>query len=214
MRYLCCSRLTLAFLCLCLSACSTTLKSPQAVNLPRDSEARLSHDPAAPALLGTSSDGESDEALANGCVHAWRTALSGKEKESMAELKALDKRYPRAITIKFMMGQVEARCGKKKESVEYFRQAVTKSRFNSMYLFKLAESLRTTGDAQEAIIRYRELIKLNPEFAPGRIGLAKALYDEDQNSREAREQLRAALDLEPDNRDARAFARQLKLVVK
>lgn len=214
MRYLCCSRLTLAFLCLCLSGCSTTLKSPNTVDLQAGSESRLSHDPAAPALLGTGSDGESDEALSNGCVHAWRTALSGNEEESMAELRALDKRYPKAITIKFMMGQVEARCGKKKEAVEYFRQAVTKSRFNSMYVFKLAESLRTTGDAQEAIVRYRELIKLNPEFAPGRIGLARALYDEDQNSREARGQLKKVLDLEPDNRDARAFARQLKLVVK
>lgn len=200
--------------CLLLSACSTHVNTPVAGLPNSEIDARLKNDPAAPQLLPDTTDGEKDVALSEGCVQAWRKALAGDEAGAMKQLKELDKRYPHAVTVKFMMGQVEDKCGKKKEAAEYYRQAVGKSRFNSMYLFKLAESLRTAGNVKEAIPHYRELIALNPEFAAARVGLAQCLWKSDKASQEARQQVERALDLDPKNKQALALSQELHISVK
>src|SRR6266404_8209843 len=110
------------------------------------------HEASSAVKIGESAiDQEAEEALSEGCVAAWRKALKGDEPGAMKQLQDLDKRYPKAITVKFMMGQVEEHSGKKAQAIKYYQDAVEKSSFNSMYLYKLAESLRTTGNARGAV---------------------------------------------------------------
>jgi tetratricopeptide (TPR) repeat protein len=141
-------------------------------------------------------------AVSDGCLHAWRTAIAGNEKKAMAELKDLIKKYPGTSTIYFMMGQVEDKFGKKKEAVKYYQDAIGNSKFNAIYLFKLAESLRTGGDAKAAIEKYREMLKLSANFAPAHLGLAKALFVLDPHSSEALDHIKLVLDQEPENPEA------------
>jgi tetratricopeptide (TPR) repeat protein len=197
-----------------LTSCSGQIHTPVSGLSGGGIDARLRNDPAAPQLLPDTTDGEKDAALSEGCVEAWRKALKGDEAGAMKQLQELDKRYPQAVTVKFMMGQVADHSGKKKQAAEYYRQAVGKSRFNSMYLFKLAESLRTAGNVKEAAPRYRELIALNPDFVPARVGLAECLWKSDKTSQEARQQVQKALELDPKNQKALELSQELRLVVK
>lgn len=73
-----------------------------------------------------------------------------------------------------------------------------------MEVFKLAESLRATDKANDAIPYYREIVLANPKFAPGQLGLAKALLDVDPNSKEALGVLRQIVKDEPKNKEALA----------
>ena len=194
-----------------VSGCSSKVTAP-AGGPARPPESSV---PAAPSQepgvtrIGETIDLDAESAVSEGCVAAWRKCLAGDEPAAMKQLQELNERYPKAITVRFMMGQVEDRAGKHQEAIKYYREAVTKSGFNSMYTWKLAESLRTTGDAKAAIPRYRSLLENNPDFTPGRLGLARALYAVDHKSAEARQQLQAVLDQEPGNKEARSFLTEI-----
>jgi tetratricopeptide (TPR) repeat protein len=154
-------------------------------------------------------DMEAEEVVSKGCVEAWRNAIAGDQAGAMRQLEDLDKRYPKVVTIQFMMGQVLERGGKKQEAIAHYRAAVKDSRFNMMYLFKLAESLRTTGDAKGAAENYRQLIGLNPGFAPARLGLARALFMLDKDSSEARQEAERALALDPSSKETKDFLSEM-----
>lgn len=165
--------------------------------------------PGGTATIGETLSQESEAELSEGCVQAWRKALKGNEKEAMAQLDDLSKKYPKALTITFMKGQVQEQLGHKQQSIDYYREAVKKSGMNSMYMFKLAEALNDAGKYKEAIPTYRNLIGLNPHFPPARIGIAKALWSLDKKSTEAREQIEFALKDEPNNKEALEFKRKM-----
>jgi tetratricopeptide (TPR) repeat protein len=189
-----------------ISGCSGNVRTPS--ELPVVNTAAPSQQGG--AQIGESSiSQEAEEAVSEGCVQAWRKALHGDEEGAMKQLTELDNKYPKVITVRFMMGQVKEHVGKKKEALQYYRDAVGKSRFNSMYLFKLAEAERTAGNAKESIQHYRQLIQMNPQFVPGKLGLAHALYDVDATSSEVRKELKEVLAIEPDNKEAQEFQRSL-----
>jgi tetratricopeptide (TPR) repeat protein len=196
----------LAVSCLMLlSACSGNVRTPGELPVVKAPDA--THNSG--AVIGESSiSQEAEEAVSEGCVEAWRKALKGDEEGAMKQLKELDKKYPKVITVKFMMGQVEERSGKKQEALKYYRDAVEKSRFSSMYLFKLAEAERTAGNAEEATKHYRQLILQNPQFVPAKLGLARALYDMDAKSPEARKELKEIQTLEPENKEAQELQKE------
>ncbi len=152
--------------------------------------------------IGEPLDLQAEEEIATGCLTAWRQALAGDDDGAMLKLKDLEKKHPKATTVVFMMGQIAEHGGRKEDAVRYYAQVAEKSKSNNMYLFKLAESLRATGDANKAAARYRELIERFPDFAPGRVGLARALMEVDRHSREAARQIQVVLDTDPDNKEA------------
>lgn len=154
-------------------------------------------------------DLEAEEAIATGSIEAWRKGLAGDVDGAIKQLEALNKKYPKAITVRFMIGQVLDHGGRKKEAVKYYREAVKQSQFNRMYIFKLAESLRTTGDAAGAAQNYQELLKLEPGFVPAKVGLAKALWAMDKNSPEARKQVAEALEIDPKSQDAKSLLAEM-----
>jgi tetratricopeptide (TPR) repeat protein len=147
--------------------------------------------------------------VADQCLIAWRKALKGDEKGSMSVLNDLAKKYPKANTVYFMQGQVMEQLGKKKEAVDFYTKALSKSRFNSMYMFKLAESLRASGDAEGSITQYRKLINTHPDFAPARLGLAQALIIIEPKSEEAKQQIKQVMEKEPDNKEAKDLLAKL-----
>lgn len=203
--------LAVSIICLSSVGCSGHLATPRQnlAELKMRATQPESSSKDASVGLGEKIDLNAEEEVSRGCVDAWRKALAGDEAGAMNELKSLDREYPQVITVRFMMGQVLERVGKKKEAVKYYREAVTKSQFSSMYLFKLAESLRTTGDTKESISRYRELLAKNPQFVPGMLGLAHSLYALDSKSSEARTVVGKVLELEPENHEAQSLHEQM-----
>jgi tetratricopeptide (TPR) repeat protein len=183
-----------------LAACTSRVEAPSNLSL-GNNQVR----PAIEQEEITKLDLEAEDVIARGCVEAWRKAIAGDEGKAMAQLKALDKQYPKVATIRFMIGQVLERFGKKKEAIPYYQDSVDQFEFSSIHLYKLAEAMRTTGDAKGSILQYRKLVQTAPDFLPGRIGLAKALLATDPNSLEAKNELKQILKSEPSNKEASAL---------
>lgn len=148
---------------------------------------------------------EVETAVAEQSLIAWRKALSGDEKGSLALLDKLDEKYPNILTLKFMRGQILEHFGKKKEALKYYQMAVTGNEFSSIKLFKLAEIKRTTGDAKGAVEDYRLLVQRAPDFAPAKLGLAQSLLALDKNSEEGKKLVEEVLAAEPANKEAKAI---------
>jgi tetratricopeptide (TPR) repeat protein len=148
---------------------------------------------------------EVETAVAQQSLIAWRKAIAGDEKGSLALLDQLDEKYPNILTLKFMRGQVLEHFGRKKEALKYYQMAVTGNEFSSIKLFKLAEIKRTTGDAKGAVEDYRLLIKRAPDFPPAKLGLAQALLQLDKKSEEGRKLVEEVLVAEPANKEAKAI---------
>lgn len=172
--------------------------------------------------FGERFDPNSEQDISDAALKAWRTATShskqgdmataawkkqrdADEKSAMDQLTKLRKDYPSSSTVRFMMGQVEEHFGKHEAAVEHFRASTVNNTNNGMYLFKLAESEYKAGHTDEAIKRYRELLTHMSDFAPARVGLARALRQKDPNSKEAQQLLDDVLKVEPDNKEAKAL---------
>lgn len=143
--------------------------------------------------------------ISEGCVKAWRTAMSGDTDGSLRQLDQLAKTYPSVGTISMMRGQILQHAGRKQEALQAYKQAVSTNEYSSLGTFKYAEALRTTGDAPKAVDEYHRLLKSAPEFVPGKIGLAQALYALDKKSAEAKTQLQESIKLEPNNAEAKSL---------
>lgn len=148
---------------------------------------------------------EVETAVAQQSLIAWRKALAGDEKGSLALLDQLDEKYPNILTLKFMRGQILEHFGKKKEALKYYQMSVTGNEFSSIKLFKLAEIKRTTGDAKGSVEDYRLLVQRAPDFAPAKLGLAQSLLALDKNSEEAKKLVEEVLAAEPANKEAKAI---------
>jgi predicted Zn-dependent protease len=151
---------------------------------------------------------EVETAVADQSLIAWRKALAGDEKGSLAMLDDLDNKYPNILTLKFMRGQILEHFGRKKEALKYFQMAVNGNEFSSIKLFKLAEIKRTTGDAKGAVEDYRMLLQRAPDFSPAKMGLAQSLLALDKNSEEGKKLIDEVVAAEPANEKAKAI--QLK----
>jgi tetratricopeptide (TPR) repeat protein len=149
-------------------------------------------------------------AVSDGCLHAWRRACNGDEKGAIAELEALDKRYPTILTIQFMMGQVYDHFGHTDKAIEHFSRASAGNEFSSMQAFKLAQAYRKGGKHDKAIAVYRKLIKLAPDFPEGKIGLAQSLVLSGGDKKEARKLVSEALKIAPDNAEGIKLSQELK----
>ncbi|CAN5212232.1 hypothetical protein BH10CYA1_BH10CYA1_43660 [soil metagenome] len=153
---------------------------------------------------------EVETAVADQSLVAWRKAIAGDEKGSLALMDKLDEKYPNILTLKFMRGQILEHFGKKKEALKYYQMAVTGNEFSSLKLFKLAEIKRTTGDAKGSIEDYQVLLKRAPDFVPAKVGLAQAYLALDKNSAEGKKLIGEALELEPTNKEAKAIQSTFK----
>jgi len=153
---------------------------------------------------------EVETAVADQSLVAWRKAIAGDEKGSLALMDQLDEKYPNILTLKFMRGQILEHFGKKKEALKYYQMAVTGNEFSSLKLYKLAEIKRTTGDAKGSIEDYQMLLKRAPDFVPAKLGLAQALLAVDKNSAEGKKLIDDVLALEPTNKEAKALQSTFK----
>ncbi len=131
-------------------------------------------------------DMNAETVISDGCLHAWRKACAGDEKTAMAELQALNKKYPQILTIEMMMGQVLDHFGKSEEAIVHYRKAAVGNEFSSLHSFKLAEAYRKAGKNAEGIVIYRKLLKLAPDFDAAKLGLAQCLASTEEGKVEAR----------------------------
>lgn len=151
-------------------------------------------------------DMNAEAEVSEACVKAWRTALKGDEKGALSQLDQLAKKYPNVGTIAMIRGQIYQRYGDQKGAIECYRQAVSVNEFDSFNRFKLAESLRNSGNSKQALPHYRRLLKSAPDFIDGKLGLAKALHDtgdEDGSKNEIKAVLKLLAEPQPHNIDTK-----------
>jgi tetratricopeptide (TPR) repeat protein len=208
---------------LLLSSCTTTVQAPGAPlgqvtiqggnGVPSAGTAELQSEGASEAEM------EMEGVVSRGCLDAWRKALKGDEKGSMSVLDDLSRKYPSVTTVTFMKGECLDRLGKKKEAIQFYKQAVSPKEFSTLHIFKLAEALRTTGQNKDAIPQYRRLIEIAPGFAPGHIGLATSLLALDKHSPEATKELdlvlsscKSGLASDPYSAEAREYLQDILTV--
>lgn len=173
-----------------------------------------------------------EQAVADGVLKAWRKAIECKkagsdETEAMKMLEELDKKHPDISTVQLMMGQVKDHFGKPKEALEHYKKAHSVNSFSSLQTFKLAESMRKSGDAKGSIPHYKRLVD-NLENATGqygredfkqllisvRLGLARALKEDGSDMKAAEEQIKKSLELDPNNADAKALQAEFEASAK
>lgn len=113
-------------------------------------------------------DMAAEDAIANSCIHAWRKAVNDQdEKAAMAELLALETKYPQVSTIPLMMGQVKTHFKKNKEAIFFFEKALKGSEFSTMHRIKLAQAYKNDGQYAKAVKLYEQILKRggdNPVF--------------------------------------------------
>jgi tetratricopeptide (TPR) repeat protein len=177
--------------------------------------------------FGERYDGNAEEDIANRVLKAWRAALAhdkragesdsdykkqraADEKESLAQLAAIEKDYPAQSTVLMMKGQVLEHFGKHEEAIKYYRQASQRNLVNSMAIFKAAEAERKTAHYDMAIEDYRKLIQVAPSFAPGHMGLARCLLAKNPKSPEAKKILNDALIHDPDSAEAKELLSKMQ----
>ena len=135
------------------------------------------------------------------CVKAWRVALGGDAPGGMKILEGLDKKYPNMKTVTFMKGQIQQHAGNMELARKYYSAAVVGDEFDSMKVFKLAESERETNHESDAITHYQKLLTSVPNFAPAELGLAKAYLKGDAKSVDAKKCLQQVLAADPDGKE-------------
>ncbi|MBX9692144.1 MAG: hypothetical protein K2Z81_07155 [Cyanobacteria bacterium] len=166
---------------------------------------------------------EHEQAVADGCLKGWRMAVAGDEAGAMKLLEELDQKHPGISTVQFMMGQVKEHFKKDKEAVFHYRKAVAVNEFSSMQSYKLAESLRKSGDAKGSIVYYEKLEKSleraitehdRDQFSQlldsVRLGLAKALIDSGGDKVRAKTLVGKVLGSSPENAEAKGLLKELK----
>lgn len=91
---------------------------------------------------------------------AWKLAAVKNDKKGALEiLEKLDKEHPGISTVQMMMGQVEEHFGDHEAAIKHYRKAYNVNQFSSMQTYKLATSLRKSGDAKGSIVYYKKLEK-------------------------------------------------------
>lgn len=213
-----------------LTACSSRMNSENLKKVeyadkpnPVAQQQAPSNDPASGSQVTFEQNIGKEQAVADGCLQAWRKAVKEKDEAgAMKMLEELDKKYPGISSVQFMMGQVEDHFGKHKEAVVHFRRAHTTNEFSSMQTFKLAESMRKSGDAKGSIVYYKKLLS-NLETATGefhqdtmtqllgsvRMGLASA-YKESGQKAEALVEVKKVLQAEPEKPEAKSLLKELE----
>jgi tetratricopeptide (TPR) repeat protein len=135
------------------------------------------------------------------CVKAWRVALAGDVPGGMKILEGLDKKYPNMKTVTFMKGQIQQHAGNMELARKYYSAAVVGDEFDSMKMFKLAESERETDHESDAIAHYQKLLASVPNFVPAELGLAKAYLKGNAKSVDAKKCLQHVLAADPDGKE-------------
>lgn len=199
---------------LVLSACSGRMDTPN--NLGKLSQrsdigpgGAPSEESASRLAMATKMDMGAEEAISNGCLSAWRKACAGDEKGAMSELNALDKTYPKFLTIQMMMGQVLDHFGKTEEAIEHYRKAAVGDEFSFLREFKLAQAYRKAHRYDEAVPIFRKLVAGSPDFAPSLVGLADCLAQKPATIEEARGFAEQAIKLAPEDKEAQALVKRL-----
>ena len=141
---------------------------------------------------------------------AWKLKKKKKDREGALKiLRKLDEEHPGISTVQMMMGQVEEHFGNHKEAAVHYRHAHNVNQFSSLQTYKLAESLRKSGDAKGSVLYYEKLEK-RLESAVGefkrdsmrsllssvRLGMAEAMLDSDSEPAKVIEVLKKVQDVD------------------
>jgi tetratricopeptide (TPR) repeat protein len=124
----------------------------------------------------------------------------GDARAALAELEAAISVDPRLARAHFMMGTLQERSGRVQEAIERYTAAVTHDPSLIEAHLRLADALRRVGRLEASLSSYQRVLELEPG-SPGsedaRFGETMALVRLTRHQ-EARERLRVAMNLHPD----------------
>jgi tetratricopeptide (TPR) repeat protein len=133
----------------------------------------------------------------------------GDARAAMAELEAAIRLDPRLARAHFMMGTLQERSGRDQEAIDRYTAAVTHDPGLVEAHLRLADALRRIGRLEASLSSYQQVLELDPDREEARFGEAMALVRLTRH-REARERLRVAMNLHPEQPAfAQALARLL-----
>jgi tetratricopeptide (TPR) repeat protein len=160
------------------------IKLDEAINAAREA-ARLSpNDETAHLYLGLALQTKGNP-VSTLMDQAWRDELKepGKQESSEEMAAKADANSKRELS----------------EAILEFREALRLNPSDDVAHYDLGETLEMAGNPDAGIAEYREALRLNPNSVPARVGLASALGGHKHDLDGAVAEMRAAVQLDPDN---------------
>ena len=121
----------------------------------------------------------------------------GDARAALAELEAAIRVDPRLGRAHFMIGDILERSGRDQEAIDLFTAALTHDPGLREARLRLADALRRVGRLEASLSSYERVLELAPDSEEARFGEAMALARLSRHA-EARERLRVAMSLHPD----------------
>jgi Flp pilus assembly protein TadD len=127
------------------------------------------------------------------------SARAGYDDIASTEYRQLADLYPKLAEPRVRLAQIAGRKGNTGEAVKWMEEAVQVEPDNTAALGYLAALLLHTGRPDQAAVRYRHLLKLQPDIPAVLNDLAYAITESSGNLEEASELIRRAIEKTPES---------------
>ena len=117
-------------------------------------------------------------------------------KKNTETLKQLSEKHPETSLPLYYLSRIERQSGNLQNANKYIKEAIEKEDATDEVFLTAGEIFLETGNRTEALNAFRNTLKLNPRCVPALVNLGTLTDNE--------EMLKNALNLEPDNAEARA----------
>jgi tetratricopeptide (TPR) repeat protein len=122
---------------------------------------------------------------------------TGDARAAFTELDAAVRVDPSLAGVYFVMGTLLERSGRDQEAIDRYTAAITRDPGFRVAHLRLADALRRIGQLEASLSSYQRALELDPDNEDARFGEAMALVRLSRH-REARERLRVAMSVHPD----------------
>ncbi|UCD17109.1 MAG: tetratricopeptide repeat protein [Candidatus Zixiibacteriota bacterium] len=92
----------------------------------------------------------------------------GKLKEALTLLESYTSTAPDDVEIELAIGNIYRQMGRYGDAIPHFERFLATDSSNTEALYSISECYRQLGYAESAVIGYRQILKINPDFEPAK----------------------------------------------